>query len=134
MPETPASLSFEQALGELEAIVRDLEDGRLGLNDALTRYESGVGLLRQCHELLQRAQRRIEQLVGVDAQGQPERVAIDASATLDAYAARSAAAEREGAGDGAAPTTATPRGRSRRTERPAPPPTEETMDEPRGLF
>ena len=52
--------SFEEALAELEAIVTDLEEGTLGLGDAMTRYEQGVKHLRRCHGLLEEAQRKIE--------------------------------------------------------------------------
>ena len=61
---------FEAALEQLETIVHQLEEGDLGLNEALTRYEQGIKLLRQCHELLQKAERRIELLSGADAEGQ----------------------------------------------------------------
>ena len=63
--------SFEESLGELEAIVGELEGGKLGLSDALARYEEGVAHLKSCHQLLQRAERRIELLSGVDADGNP---------------------------------------------------------------
>jgi exodeoxyribonuclease VII small subunit len=64
-------VSFEQALTVLEQIVRDLEEGRLGLAESLARYEEGVKLLRQCHGLLEQAERRIELLTGMDASGNP---------------------------------------------------------------
>jgi exodeoxyribonuclease VII small subunit len=64
-------LSFEQSLAELEAIVGELESGKLGLSDALARYEQGVKHLKSCHGLLEAAQRRIELLSGVDAEGNP---------------------------------------------------------------
>ena len=41
--------SFEKALAELEKILRDLEDGTTTLDEALARYERGVGLLKQCY-------------------------------------------------------------------------------------
>jgi exodeoxyribonuclease VII small subunit len=63
--------SFEDSLGELEAIVAELESGKLGLADALARYEIGVKHLKSCHGLLERAERRIEILSGVDADGKP---------------------------------------------------------------
>ncbi len=63
--------SFEEALGQLEGIVRQLEEGELGLDEALARYEDGVKLLRRCHQLLEKAERRIELLSGVDAEGNP---------------------------------------------------------------
>jgi exodeoxyribonuclease VII small subunit len=65
------AVSFEQALTVLEQIVRDLEEGRLGLAESLARYEEGVKLLRQCHGLLEQAERRIELLTGMDAAGNP---------------------------------------------------------------
>ena len=43
-------LTFEDSLRELEQIAGDLESGRLGLSDALKRYEQGMGFLRHCHE------------------------------------------------------------------------------------
>lgn len=66
-----AGPNFEQSLSELEQIVHDLEEGQLGLNEALARYEQGVKLLRHCHGLLEGAQRRVEILTGVDPQGNP---------------------------------------------------------------
>ncbi|MGO9109702.1 MAG: exodeoxyribonuclease VII small subunit [Thermoguttaceae bacterium] len=63
--------SFEQTLCRLEEIVQLLEEGRIGLDEALGRYEEGVGLLRKAYELLERAQRRISLLSGVDSEGNP---------------------------------------------------------------
>jgi exodeoxyribonuclease VII small subunit len=65
-PETP---SFEAALASLEAIVHDLEDGDLGLAEALARYEQGIKHLRHCYDLLEQAERKIELLTGIDAEG-----------------------------------------------------------------
>ncbi len=63
--------SFEDALLELERMVRDLEDGRLGLDEALARYEQGVGLIKACYQQLRQAEQRIVQLTGTDESGQP---------------------------------------------------------------
>lgn len=63
--------TFEVALGKLEGVVQQLEDGQLGLAESLAQYEQGVKLLRQCYDMLQHAERRIELLSGVDAQGNP---------------------------------------------------------------
>jgi exodeoxyribonuclease VII small subunit len=65
----PAQPSFEESLAALEDIVHALEEGQIGLADALARYEQGVKLLRQCYELLAGAERKIELLGKVDAQG-----------------------------------------------------------------
>ena len=80
-PSNPPS--FEDALKRLEEIVHALEEGELGLNEALERYEEGVKLLRQSYELLQRAERRIELLSGVDSEGNPVTEPFDDTATFD---------------------------------------------------
>jgi len=63
--------SFEQSLARLDEIVHLLEEGQLGLDEALARYEEGVKLLRQGYQLLEKAERRIELLSGLDAEGRP---------------------------------------------------------------
>jgi len=73
--------TFEEALQRLEEIVHLLEEGEIGLNEALARYEEGVKLLRQLYDLLQRAERRIELLSGVDAEGNPVTKPFDDTAT-----------------------------------------------------
>jgi exodeoxyribonuclease VII small subunit len=65
------SLTFEQSLIELERTVRELEDGRLGLDDALGRYEQGVGLIKRCYTRLREAEQRILLLTGVEQDGVP---------------------------------------------------------------
>jgi len=56
-------LRFEEALERLEAIVDGLEGGELALEEALARFEEGVGLTRALGEQLTQAERRVEQLV-----------------------------------------------------------------------
>lgn len=63
--------TFEESLLELERMVRELEDGRLGLEDALARYEQGVGLIKSCYQQLRRAEQRIVMLAGIDDEQQP---------------------------------------------------------------
>jgi exodeoxyribonuclease VII small subunit len=84
-PPDPASeqLGFEDALERLEEIVHSLEEGDIGLNESLARYEEGIKLLRQSYELLQRAERRIELLSGVDAEGNAITQPFDDTATID---------------------------------------------------
>lgn len=67
--ETAEPPTFEEALEQLEAIVRQLEEGEIGLNEALEQYEKGIKLLRRGYDLLQGAERRIELLSGIDAEG-----------------------------------------------------------------
>ena len=70
-PRDECAASFEESLDELEKIVAELESGKLGLSDALARYEQGVKHLKGCQQLLERAERKIELLSGVDADGNP---------------------------------------------------------------
>ncbi|MGF1640122.1 MAG: exodeoxyribonuclease VII small subunit [Rhodospirillales bacterium] len=58
-----ARMSFEDALAELEAIVRGLEEGSSRLDEAIAAYERGVVLKRHCEEKLQEAQSRVEMIV-----------------------------------------------------------------------
>ena len=60
---------FEQSLKELEAIVGKLESGKLGLEDSLEHYESGMKHLQECNQLLRNAERRIALVTGLDADG-----------------------------------------------------------------
>jgi exodeoxyribonuclease VII small subunit len=51
---------FEAAIGELDAIVKKLEEGDLPLEQSLALYERGIHLSRFCHARLEDAERRIE--------------------------------------------------------------------------
>jgi exodeoxyribonuclease VII small subunit len=67
LPADIAKLSFEEALSELEKLVRQLEEGKAKLDDALGAYERGAQLKRHCEAKLREAQSRIEQIaVGAD--------------------------------------------------------------------
>jgi len=76
--------TFEQSLAELEQIVRELEDGEIGLEESLTRYEKGVGLLKRCYAQLQTAEQRIMKLSGVDQEGRPIGEPFEHTATGEA--------------------------------------------------
>ncbi|MDB5313964.1 MAG: xseB [Gemmataceae bacterium] len=71
-PPDPEPVRFEQALAELERILRDLEDGTISLEDSLARYERGVGLLRQCYGQLKDAEQRVRLLAGTTDEGGPD--------------------------------------------------------------
>ena len=58
----PDELSFEQAFGELEKIVRQLEDGQLALDDSLVLFERGQALAARCQTLLDTAELKIQKL------------------------------------------------------------------------
>ena len=58
-----AALSFEEALAELEKIVRDLETGQAKLDDAIAAYERGAALKRHCEAKLRDAQAKVDRIV-----------------------------------------------------------------------
>lgn len=66
MMPTPApvldTLSFEAALAELEALVRDMESGKTGLEESINAYERGIRLKNHCQARLDAAQMRINQI------------------------------------------------------------------------
>ena len=69
-PEADApTSSFEEATRRLAQIVAELEGGELPLDRSLALFEEGVRLARGAEERLDRAERRIEELLGIDAQG-----------------------------------------------------------------
>jgi exodeoxyribonuclease VII small subunit len=81
--ETPADLEFEDALHRLEQLVEELERGDPGLSEALAKYEEGVRLLARCQSVLERAERSIALLTGVDETGEPLTAPFDATATAN---------------------------------------------------
>ena len=60
--EGVGSLPFEKALAELEEIVRQLEGGRVPLEDSIAIFERGELLKRHCEGLLKQAEARIDRI------------------------------------------------------------------------
>jgi exodeoxyribonuclease VII small subunit len=56
-------MSFEDALAELERIVRGLEGGQLKLEEAITAYERGAALRSYCESKLTEAEARVQTIV-----------------------------------------------------------------------
>lgn len=69
-PADIATLSFEQALAELEQIVARLESGQAPLEDSIQLYERGAALKAHCEQRLEAARLRVEKIV-VGAGGAP---------------------------------------------------------------
>lgn len=72
-PDTPAdiaTLSFEDALAELESIVRRLEGGQAKLEQAITEYERGAALRAHCERKLAEAELKLQAVVTA-ANGKP---------------------------------------------------------------
>ena len=63
MSEPVASLSFEDALAELETLVKSLEGGQQRLEDAISCYERGATLRNHCETKLAEAEERVEAIV-----------------------------------------------------------------------
>ena len=62
-PRDLALLSFEEALGELEDIVKSLEGGRGTLAQAIADYERGAALRRHCETKLAEAEMKVQAIV-----------------------------------------------------------------------
>jgi exodeoxyribonuclease VII small subunit len=103
-PEPADVPCFEDALAELETIVHELEDGELGLGESLARYEQGIKRLKQCYEHLQEAERKIELLTGVRADGTPITASFDETATAAEESAGRRKARASGRASGAKKT------------------------------
>jgi exodeoxyribonuclease VII small subunit len=62
---------FEASLERLTDIVDRLENGELGLEESLALFEEGVRLARHAQERLDAAEKRVEELIAVDQDGEP---------------------------------------------------------------
>jgi exodeoxyribonuclease VII small subunit len=62
-------LSFERSIQRLGEIVESLEEGAQPLEESIALFEEGMALAKSSEDILERAERRIEELLGVDAQG-----------------------------------------------------------------
>ena len=71
-PKKGKTIDFEQALGELEAVVVKLEHGDLPLEEALKQFERGIELTRGCQASLKQAEQRVEILLARTPDATPE--------------------------------------------------------------
>lgn len=70
MADDISKLPFEQALAELEEIVKALERGDVALEKSIALYERGDALKKHCDKLLKAAEARVEKIT-TDASGKP---------------------------------------------------------------
>ena len=57
------TLSFEESLSELEALVLRMEAGELSLESSLQEFERGIGLIRSCQQVLSQAEQKVTLLM-----------------------------------------------------------------------
>jgi exodeoxyribonuclease VII small subunit len=78
IPSDIAKLSFEDALEQLEDIVRELEEGSGELDASIKAYERGAHLKYHCESKLKEAQKRVEKVIlGSDGEARLEPVNLD---------------------------------------------------------
>ena len=63
--------TFEESILRLEEILKQLEGDKVDLTTALSQYEEGVRLLKNCHGILESARQKIEVLRAVGTDGEP---------------------------------------------------------------
>lgn len=63
MGTTKKTMTFEEAMAQLEKSVAELESGALTLDEALATFEQGIALVKQCRKELDRAEQKIEVLL-----------------------------------------------------------------------
>jgi len=69
--QADGSPSFEDSIRRLGEIVETLENGELPLEESLRLFEEGVKLARASQAKLDRAEKRVEELLGIDEEGNP---------------------------------------------------------------
>lgn len=57
------TLSFEKSIEALEAIVKELENGELALDEAVKKYQDGLALAKRCHTMLVEAEKVLTNVV-----------------------------------------------------------------------
>ena len=62
--------NFETAMDRLEAIVEQMESGKLPLEELIVRYEEGMNLVKICQERLANAEQKIE-IIARNSAGKP---------------------------------------------------------------
>lgn len=51
--------SFEQLISEFEAVIRNLEDKNISLDDAVKNYTQGIELSKKCYEILDKNEKLV---------------------------------------------------------------------------
>lgn len=64
--------SFEEQIEELEKIVAELENGKLNLDESVSKFEEGIKISKDCSKILEEAEKKITILVNKDGEMQEE--------------------------------------------------------------
>ena len=70
-PNEQEQPSFEVSAERLTTIVKQLESGELSLEQSLALFEEGIGVARSAQHRLEQAEQRVEELIGLNPQGEP---------------------------------------------------------------
>ncbi len=60
----PGSMSFEDAIAEVESIIERMDEGAIGLAESLAAYRRGDALVKRCRTLLEEAEQEVETITG----------------------------------------------------------------------
>ena len=102
MPEK--KLTFEQALKQLEMIAEQIERGQIGLEESIAKYEEGMALVRQCREILAKAELKIQRLQqGTDGTLETSAFAREDEQVLSFDLAQEEGSEKGTSGEGQLP-------------------------------
>lgn len=66
MEKNDENVTFEEKLKQLENIVQELESGKLNLEESVKTFEFGMKLSKECNEMLQNAEKKINILINTE--------------------------------------------------------------------
>ncbi|MFB4160576.1 exodeoxyribonuclease VII small subunit [Geomicrobium sp. JSM 1781026] len=69
--DTEEAKSFEEAMKSLEEIIVKLEEGDVPLEKAIDMYQEGMTLSKQCHDQLQKVEKRMDKIVLENGETEP---------------------------------------------------------------
>lgn len=71
-------ITFEQALKDLEIIIKDLESGSVPLEEAITKYTDAMNLVKLCQEKLDKASSQVNKILGENGELEDFKIEEDA--------------------------------------------------------
>lgn len=74
---TPKNIQFEDALANLEKIVKKMENGDLSLDQAISSFEAGAELRKYCETKLNETEQRVEAIIKNKTKAHPEKMAVE---------------------------------------------------------